>query len=211
MVRTRLKAMQFDGDIIITDPCYITKDRDTSGRPKWDDFMSRESYTDADLAAEGLTEEQIRELKEREFFPQYKKMREACDKWDREHPDDWEVCNYGSQMKKLGLKTCITNRTIYGDWGCTTFEKDTKNVLGKFCADAGMVGVFDLAEVLKYNPSFDYHINKPWTTTLLKDFKGEVYIEETRAKDDTYIRVIGEGINKVTGEPFCFFTEQTSL
>lgn len=32
--------------------------------------------------------------------------------------------------------------------------------IGHFCADAGMVAVFLLDEVLKYNPGFDYHINR---------------------------------------------------
>lgn len=36
---------------------------------------------------------------------------------------------------------------------------DLKNI-GGFCADAGMVAVFLLDEVLKYNPNFDYHINR---------------------------------------------------
>ena len=30
----------FDGDIIITDPCYIMKKRDYSSAPKWSDYMS---------------------------------------------------------------------------------------------------------------------------------------------------------------------------
>lgn len=151
MTRSRIKSMQFDGDIIITDPCYITED------------------------------------------------------------DDWEKSDYGSHMDGIGLHKCITNETIYGDWGCTTYEVGTDKTLGKFCADAGMVGVFDLAEVLEYNPKFDYHITKPWTTTLIKNFQGEVYIEETRTKDDTYIRIIGEGIDKTTGYRLHFFTEQTEL
>lgn len=43
-----------------------------------------------------------------------------------------------------------------------------------------MVAVFLLDEVLKYNPNFDYHINRLWTTTLIKDFDGEVeyYIDD---------------------------------
>lgn len=74
---------------------------------------------------------------------------------------------------------------------------DLKNI-GGFCADAGMVAVFLLDEVLKYNPNFDYHINRLWTTTLIKDFDGEVeyYI------DDAHI--IGTGnVN--------FFTTQTGF
>ncbi len=211
MVRERLKSMSFDGDIIITDPCYITKERDTTDEPKWDDYMSRKSYRDVDLAVEGLTKEQIADIRQNEFRPQYDKMQKAYEAWDKAHPDDWEVCQYGDKMSKLGIKHALTNSTIYGDWSCTTFEDKTNNKLGEFCADAGMVGVFLLSEVLSYNPQFDYHTERPWTTTLIKNFKGTVYIERTTVKKDKYIRVIGEGIDKVTGQPLCFHTEQTGF
>ena len=173
--------------------------------------MSRKSYSEKDLTAEGLTAEQIADIMQNEFRPQYDKMREAYDAWDKAHPDDWEVCSYGDEMEKLGLTTYLTSTTIYGDWSCTTFEDKTEKELGQFCADAGMVGVFLLSEVLNYNPQFDYHTERPWTTTLIKNFKGTVYIERTSTKDDKYIRVIGEGIDKVTGQPLCFHTEQTGF
>ena len=35
----------------------------------------------------------------------------------------------------------IARDTIYGDWSCTTFNTDTKEAIGKFCADSGMVAV----------------------------------------------------------------------
>lgn len=78
---------------------------------------------------------------------------------------------------------------------------DLKNI-GGFCADAGMVAVFLLDEVLKYNPNFDYHINRLWTTTLIKDFDGEVeyYIDDAEGE----AHIIGTGnVN--------FFTTQTGL
>ena len=73
--------------------------------------------------------------------------------------------------------------------------------IGDFSADTGMVAVFLLDEVLKYNPDFDYHINKKWTTTLIKDFDGEInyYVD---SEDDA--RIIGVGnIN--------FFTSQVGI
>lgn len=76
-------------------------------------------------------------------------------------------------MEELGIKNYISSDTLYGDWSCTVFN-DKEEPIGKFCADAGMVAVFLLDEVLKYNPNFDYHINKPWTTTLINDFDGHV-------------------------------------
>ena len=54
-----------------------------------------------------------------------------------------------------------------------------------------MVGVFLLDEILKYNPDFDYHINKKWTTTLIKDFDGEVYFDVDENEDE--VKVVGKG------------------
>ena len=94
----------FDGDIIITDPCYILTDKD--------------QYNDS--------------------LNLYK-------------------------LNSLGITNYLVEDTLYGDWGCTVFSGDTVNkdskVLGYFCADASLVAVLDLNEVLKYNPNFDYHIS----------------------------------------------------
>jgi hypothetical protein len=127
--------------------------------------------------------------------------------------DDWEECNYGENMEALGIKNYLTRETIYGDWSCTTYNKDTGEEIGKFGADAGLVSVFLLSEVLAYNPDFDYHISKPWTTTLIKDFDGYIRIREIDVVNEytsiidggkKEVRVIGEGnIN--------FFTTQTGF
>jgi hypothetical protein len=181
--------MKFKGDIIITDPCYIIKKRDETTRPKWKDYMDLEDYS-------GMTRSELMALG---FFEQYKKLTKAIENWDKENPDDWEVCDFGDDMEALGIKNYISRDTIYGDWSCTTFNTDTKEPIGEFCADAGMVAVFLLDEVLKYNPDFDYHINRPWTTTWIKDFDGEVKFEKIRGK----VRVVGKGninfVGKQTG------------
>lgn len=163
----------FDGDIIITDPCYIIRHKD------------------------GLFD------------------------------DDWGACDYGDRMERLGIKNYLTHDTIYGDWGCTVFDTDSNEKIGNFCADAGLVSVFLLDEVLAYNPSFDYHAEREWTTTLIKDFKGKVQIEVVHTSgtyeedsaywkagdtwDDYGVHVVGHGVNKKTGEPINFISHQTSL
>lgn len=127
--------MRFDGDIIITDPCYICKD------------------------------------------------------------GDWNKSCYGSHMEVLGIKNYLSRDTIYGDWSCTVFEGDFHTakdgdelkVLGEFCADAGMMAVFLLDEVLAYNPGFDYHIKRTWTTALIKDFHGDISFEVIH-KEGTYTK-----------------------
>lgn len=161
-------SMEFDGDIIITDPCYI--------------------------------------------------MRED---------DDWATCAYGENMEALGITHYMTRDTLYGDWSCTTFDTDTKEAIGEFCADAGLVSVFLLDEVLKYNPDYDWHITKPFTVTMIKDFKGTVvfavkHIEGYYEEDTDYwkkgeyweyyvLEVVGHGINKVTGKPINFVGKQTGI
>ncbi len=127
--------------------------------------------------------------------------------------DDWDACEYGENMEALGIQNYLCRNTIYGDWSCTTFNTDTEEIIGHFCADAGLVAVFLLEEVLKYNPNFDYHINRPWTTTLIKNFDGEITLdvvdisgtdEDGDEWEDSEVRAIGEGnIN--------FYTTQTGF
>lgn len=206
---------EFDGDIIITDPCYVRKHRDESSRPKWEGFM-KSSY--------GKTEEERRAAG---FYEDYKKLEAADAEWEERNPDDWAICECGYNMEALGINTYMTRDTIYGDWGCTTYDSDTKEELGHFCADAGLVSVFLLDEVLRYNPEFNYHEERTWTTTWIPNFKGTVQFvvvrEEGFYKEDSEwwktgdkwveyeVRVVGHGINKVTGEPINFITSQSSL
>lgn len=105
---------------------------------------------------------------------------------------DWEKCNAGQEMGVLGINNYLCESTVYGDWSCTTFEADSNKVLGKFCADAGLVAVFLLNEVLKYNPDFDYHEKRLWTTTLIKNFEGDISIDLIRGEEDE-VSVIGRG------------------
>lgn len=108
----------------------------------------------------------------------------------------------------------IESNTYYGDWGCTTFVPETKVKLGEFCADAGMVCVADLASVLKFNPKYNDHLEKPWCATWIKNFKGTVRIaiDENKERWPAYVvHVVGHGINKETGETIEFDTVQTGL
>lgn len=121
----------------------------------------------------------------------------------------------GSGLSNFGFSDYIWESTLYGDWSCTTFhlkeEFADENIdllidsdfyeepLGNFCADAGLVGVFLLDEVLKFNPNFNYHIERPWTTTWIKDFDGE--IEYIIYNDEVFIRGFGN-VNFITRQTF---------
>lgn len=194
--------MKFKGTIIITDPCYIIKT-----------FFEENPYPfpwTTDLINSPNIDEMIKQYTE----------------WEDEH-DDWVKCENGRNMEALGISTYFTEDTIYGDWGCTTYKVDTDPVeiidsmaeayangdyeidfsfkvskIGNFCADAGLVAVFLLDEVRKYNPDIDKWIKEhPWCVTTIEDFDGNVeyYIDE-----NSEAHIYGTGnIN--------FFTTQTSL
>lgn len=245
------KPMRFDGDIIITDPCYIMNKKnddrfDENGHcngPSWWDFVTKttttqcddsrggtytrynmpkpEDYPDCRLKVKEDYEDEVAFIlgKDRSHPPmfsptleaEWKAYRKADDEWNSVPHCDWDRCNCGEDMSALGLKTWLTGDTLYGDWGCTVFDSDTKEKLGEFCADAAMVGVFLLDEVLAYNPDFDYHIERPWTTCLIKDFHGTVELKLTSKKKnrkhknlndyDDSVQVVGKGnINFTAGQ-----------
>lgn len=164
-----LEEKEFNGDIIITDPCYMTIDYEED----FDDFVK--------------------------MFKEY-----------------------------------MVSSTYYGDCGCTVYDTKDNSVIGRFCADAGMVCVVNAEELHKHNPKFDWYETRPHTTTLIKNFKGTVkfvltteeyvydedlyydngktkYISKGDTGKDNTLIVVGCGINTETGEPLNFFTSQTSL
>lgn len=183
--------MRFKGDIIITDPCYICKKREEVGeypirkdyffydeKDDYPDYRKMDEYEIKALEKETGFSRRILPDEWTHISKQYeeesKKYEAALMEYRKNNISDWELCNCGEDMTVLGIKNYICRDTLYGDWSCTTYNSDTNDVLGRFCADAGMVGVFLLDEVLKYNPDFNYHIERPWTTTLIKDFDGEI-------------------------------------
>ena len=96
----------------------------------------------------------------------------------RSEDDDWSKCNYGSLMEALGINNYITRDTLYGDWSCTTYNTDNEEVLGEFCADAGLVSVFKYDEVKAYNPDIDKWCEEhTWCATIIKNFTGTVQVK----------------------------------
>lgn len=136
---SRVLTQHYDGDIIITDPCYLF-----------------------------------------------------------DHSDDgrrlWRQSEYGENLPAIGIASGIGRDTIYGDWSCSVMQivgRRPAKIIGEFCADSGQVAVMLLSEALKLRPDFDDHITKPWTTCLIKGFKGHVQIKYHRKARE--LRVIGAG------------------
>ena len=208
--------MHFKGTIVITDPCYIIKENPIKC-PNAKDFGLPASINSKPFKDYSTPEELAYKAALDYYFSESRKY------------DDWNKCNYGENMEVLGIHNYISESTIYGDWSCTTYQteeepkellesilrvlKDDKreeldtfdedNYIGGFCADAGLVGVFLLDEILAYNPDWESWIEEhSWCATIIEDFEGEVeyYIN----KVDKEAHIIGTGnIN--------FFTAQTGI
>lgn len=202
--------------IIITDPCYIINEHEDK-KPKWKDYPELAEISPRTKFSDYTPEQTIA----------YKEYSKAYDEFNAKY-DDWSKCSYGENMEALGITNYICKDTIYGDWSCTTYNTDTEEKLGKFCSDAGLVAVFELDEVLKYNPDFSQWIKTHnWCVTVIENFTGNINFEVVHqsgvyTKDDEFesngkiyykegetwendeIQVIGKGnIN--------FFTTQTEL
>ena len=203
--------MYFKGTIAITDPCYIIK-KNPIKYPNEKDF--------------GLPASIISKPFKDYSTPEELAYKAALDKYYKESRkyDDWDKCDYGRNMEVLGIHNYITESTIYGDWSCTTYKitedpyKAINNFidaskkgedygikcskLGDFCADAGLVSVFNLDEVRKYNPDIDKWIaSHDWCVTTIPNFDGEVnyYVDKQGSA-----HIVGVG-------NVSFFTDQTGL
>lgn len=235
--------IRFDGDIIITDPCYFVKSASYADYPCWWDYITRfklevkkgkeyhhlpsaKDYPDCremtlnDLNKYMVSGQDFYESKVREFIKLKSSGRpimisdtlehekelyhQAEQNWKLQIRDDWEYCEYGDKMELLGFTTFLSAGTIYGDWFCTVYKLNPqrKRKLGNFCADAGMVGVFLLDEVLKYNPEFLESLKNPRIATVIKDFHGNIMLKRISKRlnaanlcrnYDDRVEVVGKG------------------
>lgn len=267
------EPMEFNGDIVVTDPCYLMRELTEEeekyyedNKPKEDDYHSGDigSYPDV-VVHHGL-------FKTSEIYEaEQDKFRKDLNAFDEQYGDHWQKCNYGDYMEILGIHKYMTRDTIYGDWSCSVYkprntmsadeflenakkgfdafedksieffsceypdgygyESEVKKqfeVVGSFCADAGLVTVADMSEVLKYNPDFEEWCKKhTWCAFVLKNFRGTVqYIvrEHTTVYDwenehhkigDTFteysVEVVIIGVNTVTGERINLLGAQSAL
>ena len=168
---TEMVHCDYDGDVVITDPCYLCHGVD-----------------------KGETESGKGE------------------RW-------WEFAH-----KVLGGGGLMST-TFYGDWGCSVYKKSTnalgdvdtrkRNIIGNFCADAGMVCVVHLKDVLAYNPKFEEEFAKAhdWCVAIIRGFKGRISLWCKRREEGVYsivdLRILGDG--EKDSKPFYFEAFQTEM
>ena len=110
--------MYFKGTIVITDPCYVIRENAA-------EYPNRENFR--------LPASIINKPFKDYFTPKELAYKAALDKYYKETRkyDDWDKCDYGKNMEVLGIHNYISKSTIYGDWGCTTYqtEEEPKELL----------------------------------------------------------------------------------
>lgn len=163
--------MEFKGNIVITDPCYIVKDKDWTG-----DYCMPEGFTD------------------------YICRNTICGDWccvtykgtpDTNLPTQWD--EFYSNLKRvyntpgMSIENKKKLNEVYNSFKQTWLSE---NCYGEFSADVGEVCVVYLDEAIKYNPEFETFIKEhPWCVTVIEDFNGEV---EEDVKNNS-LMLIGTG------------------
>ena len=214
--------MHFKGTIVITDPCYIIKENPIK-YPNEKDFGLPASISSKPFKYYSTPEE----LAYKAALDKYYKESRKYNDWDKcnygKNMRALSIHNYISESTIYGDWSCTTYQTeeepkellesilrilndnleneAYGDERLPIPK--VGKAIGEFCADAGLVGVFLLDEILAYNPEWKSWIEEhSWCATIIKDFEGEVeyYID----KVDGEAHIVGTGnIN--------FYTAQTGV
>lgn len=159
-------------DIIITDPCYIAKDKDwgegevfdwetsTINSPIftdyiWDDTGVGDGSWDTLEVKKRLTEAALMN-----FIDDYEMALMDAD----EFPDNDKI---QKRLEEL---------------------ENQQEQIGTFCADSGCTGVFLLDEVLKYNPDFQTGLSNS-CYTIIKEYTGRITLRKTIE----YFHILGIG------------------
>lgn len=194
--------MKFKGTIVITDPCYIIRKESHDTTPITEDDWSACSYG-SHMEALGINHY----ITESTLYGDW-----GCTVYATENPKETvdklaKISEYFSEKYEeyegyegISEEQC---ESLYEE--CDS-SQDVLNLnverIGCFCADAGLVSVFLLGEVLAYNPCFlRWAEEHSWCVAIIKDFDGDVeyYVD---AAGDAHIIGIGS-VN--------FFTTQTAL
>lgn len=140
------------------------------------------------------------------------------DKWYREHYLDTIDYDDNHLVKNnlFGFKhPHIHSETLYGDWGCTVWNTNTKEQIGSFCADAGLVIVCHLDDVKNIVSNVEQWIEQyQGCATIIRDFHGDVsivwepdqFVDPNNGKVEYYLECKVVGIGNIN-----FIGEQTSM
>lgn len=126
------------------------------------------------------------------------------------HKEHWEhYCNlcFDEEYKKTGKESItiseylqkyhnfgevVGGSTGFGDWTNIVKDSETGEILGSFCADAGMVICCTMSDLWNYNPDRANNIANYTCTggaTIIHDYTGTI----TYTLEDSWAMITGEG------------------
>ena len=155
-------TMEFNGTIVITDPCYFAKDQD------WDREDGGFDYTNYGIE-EGLG------------FTNFI--------WsDTGYGDgSWKVSELNTILGTMELEKFVEDieEAYYGFFKESNVANqirleglvNQRTTIGRYCVDSGTFGVFYLDEVLNYCPNFLVEYGD-WCYTIVRDFVGDIDLYE---------------------------------
>lgn len=194
--------MKFKGTIVITDPCYVMRAEHHGTTPVTEDDWST-CECGSHMEALGINHY----ITESTIFGDWscsvytaKNPKEVVDQlaaiskyFDEKYEEYGGYRGISEEQRKALYDECDSRQDA--------LNLDVKGI-GHFCADAGLVSVFLLDELLAYNPDFlKWAEGHSWCVTIIDDFDGDVeyYVDEAENA-----HIIGTGsIN--------FFTIQSGL
>lgn len=194
--------MKFKGTIVITDPCYITRAEHHGTTPLTEDDWDTCDYG-RNMEALGINNY----ITENTLYGDWSCTTYATDDPHKAVEDLAEIAKYfNDQYEYFGGYRNMPESEYERLCSVCDARQDELNLeteeIGHFCADAGLVSVFLLDEVLAYNPNFEeWIVEHPWCVTTIKDFDGDVEYVVDEAGD---AHIIGTGSTN-------FFTSQTGL
>ena len=97
---------------------------------------------------------------------------------------DWEVCEYGDRMDKIGFSDYMIIR--FPDDPQVVIDEKNGNILGGICQDSGYIVVVYLDELKNYNIDYEKAFWSKKNRTIILGFDGEVSFEEVEVVIDGY-------------------------
>lgn len=181
-----LSMGKFRGHVIICDPVYVISNViDTSNKPKL------EQYVPVECSDEMLRNDEISLLYRYGMEDYYYEL----EQWKKSVQSDWDRSDYGRDLKCLGFKNFIISELgyQYGSYG--VYESNTRSYIGQFCSDSGLVGVFELDEVLSYDENFDKFNTMPYAVCFIPNYAGKIAFVNNNDESgiEADIEIIGKG------------------
>jgi hypothetical protein len=112
--------------------------------------------------------------------------------------DDWQLyckAKFSGEsdiLKQFGFNQSII---IESEEVASEVYDDKGKTLGKFCSDSSQLCICLLEDILRHNPDYN-DFNKELTknsVALIKNFDGEIEIQETENDDDYEFSIVGRG------------------